>query len=74
MPIPQQLALVTLASCFSACKPSFKTPGQIGLLAPLFAPAGVQRGGGDKGGIQAPRRVTATTSCNSQRPSHYGQF
>jgi hypothetical protein len=38
------------AHCPSACKTSVKTLGHIRLLAPLSAPAGVERGGGDRGG------------------------
>ncbi len=38
--------------CPSACKTSVNTSGQIWLLAPLSAPAGVERGGGDRGGIK----------------------
>jgi hypothetical protein len=37
------------AHCHSACKTSVKTRGQIWLLAPLSAPAGVERGWGRGG-------------------------
>jgi hypothetical protein len=40
------------AHCCSACKTSVKTRGQIWLLAPLSVPAGVERGGGDRGGMK----------------------
>jgi hypothetical protein len=42
----------TSSNCPRACKTSVYSVGHIRLLAPLSAPAGVERGGGDRGGIK----------------------
>ena len=54
----------TASNCLSACKTLVYSVGQIGLLAPLSAPAGVERGGGDRGGIK-PQNVKHLPNQNA---------
>ena len=58
-----QLALQQ-ANCPTACKTSVNSVGQIRLLAPLSAPAGVERGWGRGGGYES---LTIRPAQNKQQ-------
>jgi hypothetical protein len=57
-----------LAGGQTACTSNLQSVGHIRLLAPLSAPAGVERGGGDRGGMKRQncqrRRNTTKTKLN----------